>query len=363
MTLHMVAGQEKPTKCFVISPIGAPGSAIREHADDVFDFIIKPACKAANVTPERADHDSRPGIITEQMYDAILTDADLLIAVLTFHNPNVFYEIAIAEAAARPLILMIADNDGIPFDIKDRRILTYDLKPRSVQTGIHKTALYKAIMEVKAPVPKGRRKVPFRASLNPLSQKTVNILDRTASLDPDDRIALILSAEKTWCSRALASFNLPKRDEIELALAEAHKRGVEIRVLLMHPDNRALEHQLKDDVNMIRKYIESGVEEWSKALAGSGELRLQTKGYMSGMTQFNDARGIITHYSLSSSTSDAPVAIVMSDDPLYRAARSEFDYVWDHASEPVKTGATSKNVGIAKAKAKAKKKATKGRKS
>ena len=32
-----------PKKCFVISPIGPPDSEIREHADDVFEYIIKPA--------------------------------------------------------------------------------------------------------------------------------------------------------------------------------------------------------------------------------------------------------------------------------------------------------------------------------
>jgi hypothetical protein len=35
------------------------------------------------------------------MYDSILKD-DLLIAILTFQNPNVYYELAIAHAAARP---------------------------------------------------------------------------------------------------------------------------------------------------------------------------------------------------------------------------------------------------------------------
>ena len=32
-------------KCFVISPIGEEGSKIRQHADDVYEFIIEPALK------------------------------------------------------------------------------------------------------------------------------------------------------------------------------------------------------------------------------------------------------------------------------------------------------------------------------
>ena len=34
-------GKEK--RCFVISPIGQPESEVREHADAVLDYIIRPA--------------------------------------------------------------------------------------------------------------------------------------------------------------------------------------------------------------------------------------------------------------------------------------------------------------------------------
>jgi len=76
-------------RCFVISPIGAPGSDVRAHADDVFNYIIEPVTKQLSYETERGDHVSRPGRISDQMYDRILHD-DLLIAVLTFQNPNVY---------------------------------------------------------------------------------------------------------------------------------------------------------------------------------------------------------------------------------------------------------------------------------
>ena len=82
--------------CFVISPIGNEASEVREHADDVFEYIIKPATERSGFRALRGDHESKPGVITEQMYDSILGD-DLIVAVLTYFNPNVFYEIAIAE--------------------------------------------------------------------------------------------------------------------------------------------------------------------------------------------------------------------------------------------------------------------------
>jgi len=47
-------------KCFVISPIGAPDTAIREAADDVFDFIIKPALDGLEIEAVRADKLAAP---------------------------------------------------------------------------------------------------------------------------------------------------------------------------------------------------------------------------------------------------------------------------------------------------------------
>jgi hypothetical protein len=93
-------------RCFVISPIGEPGSPQREHADDVLEFIIKPAMDELGTAAYRADHSQQIGRITDHMITSILND-DLCIAVLTFHNPNVFYELAIAQSAARPVIIQV----------------------------------------------------------------------------------------------------------------------------------------------------------------------------------------------------------------------------------------------------------------
>ena len=118
------------TRCFVISPIGPEGSQIREHADDVFEYIIKPAMEECDIQAFRSDHFQEPGKITEQMFREILTDA-LSIAVLTGHNANVYYELAVAHAAGRPVIVLLEKGETLPFDIRDLRCVYYDLKIRS----------------------------------------------------------------------------------------------------------------------------------------------------------------------------------------------------------------------------------------
>lgn len=328
-------------RCFVISPIGAPGSAEREHADDVFDYIIRPACEDLGYRVMRADHDTRPGIITDQMYDSILGD-DLLIAVLSGHNPNVFYELAIAEAAARPLILMIQTGDSIPFDIKDRRILHYDLRPRALMDGTHSAALKLAIFDTQAAIATGKTAVvPFRPGLTPLgaSGGGMKVLSRTNYLDPEDRLNQINQSADFVRFRGLSLFNLPARDRLHQCVRAAMARGVRIEVLLMSPDNPALESQLREFVgtyvSQIRMEIEAGIEVWSKLVSGSGTVSVQTKGMMSGMAQISEKTAILTPYSLATPTADSPIMTTPAGSPFYVAAIEEFEFVWAGCAKPI----------------------------
>ncbi len=114
--------------CFVISPIGQPDSPVRNHADDVYRFIIRPALEKFGIRPERSDEISETGRITEQMFERIF-GADVCVVVLTGFNPNVFYELAVAQCAARPTILLVEKGQSLPFDVKDLRTIEYQLQP------------------------------------------------------------------------------------------------------------------------------------------------------------------------------------------------------------------------------------------
>ena len=55
-----------------------------------------------NYQVKRADHDPRPGLIDSQLINDLL-NAELVIADLSFVNPNVFYEIGIRHMAQKPI--------------------------------------------------------------------------------------------------------------------------------------------------------------------------------------------------------------------------------------------------------------------
>jgi hypothetical protein len=99
--------------CFVISPIGAEDSEVRKHADAVFRYIIEPAAKECGLFPHRSDHLRHAGRISDEMYARILND-DLCIALLTGRNPNVYYELAIAQSAGRPVVILLQRDEEAP---------------------------------------------------------------------------------------------------------------------------------------------------------------------------------------------------------------------------------------------------------
>ncbi|MCY4376750.1 MAG: hypothetical protein OXC31_23600 [Spirochaetaceae bacterium] len=111
--------------CFVIAPIGDPESDTRKRSDQVLKHIIIPAAQDCGYSAIRADDIDKPGIITSQVIQHIVDDP-LVIADLTERNPNVFYELAIRHAIAKPFVQIIAKGEQIPFDVAATRTIFFD---------------------------------------------------------------------------------------------------------------------------------------------------------------------------------------------------------------------------------------------
>jgi hypothetical protein len=112
---------------FVIAPIGKIDSPIRKRADQIFKYVIAPIVKELGYEPVRADKIPKPGIITSQIIDHILNDP-LVIADLTGHNPNVFYELAVRHTVKKPVIQIIQEGEIIPFDVSTYRTIQINHK-------------------------------------------------------------------------------------------------------------------------------------------------------------------------------------------------------------------------------------------
>lgn len=106
--------------CFVIMPFASPIGGYFHH-------IYEPAIRKAGLRPVRADADIfGTGKIIDQIWSGI-NSARVLVAELTTRNPNVFYELGLAHALDKPVVLISSNGEDVPFDLKHIRVIYYDV--------------------------------------------------------------------------------------------------------------------------------------------------------------------------------------------------------------------------------------------
>jgi hypothetical protein len=127
--------------CFYISPIGDDGSEHRIHSDLFLGSLIEPALEEFKLKVVRADKIGKPGMITAQIIEYILK-SKLVIADLSFHNPNVFYELSLRHVCRLPTVQIIRRCDHMPFDLDQFRTIQIDTA--SIFTMVPNLQSYKA---------------------------------------------------------------------------------------------------------------------------------------------------------------------------------------------------------------------------
>lgn len=136
--------------CFYITPIGEDGSENRKHSDLFLHSIVEPALERFDFRVVRADKIGKPGMITAQIIEHILKSR-LVIADLSFHNPNVFYELALRHASRLPTVQIIRKADRIPFDLDQFRTIqidTTDIYTLVPQLEVYRTEIANQVRSV-----------------------------------------------------------------------------------------------------------------------------------------------------------------------------------------------------------------------
>jgi len=106
--------------CFVIMPFADP-------IGGYYELIYEPAIKRTGLTPVRADTDIfGTGKIIDQIWIG-LKRAKVLVAELTSRNPNVLYELGLAHALHKPVVLISSNENDVPFDVRHVRVIYYDV--------------------------------------------------------------------------------------------------------------------------------------------------------------------------------------------------------------------------------------------
>jgi DNA-binding NarL/FixJ family response regulator len=119
------AKESKTLSCFTIMPFGG-------DFDDIYKAHIKPVIEDTRATCTRADEIYSVKPIVEDIVQ-LISSCDCLVADVTGNNPNVFYELGMAHALAKPVILIAQDTGTLPFDIRHIRTIVYRYTPRGME--------------------------------------------------------------------------------------------------------------------------------------------------------------------------------------------------------------------------------------
>ena len=118
--------------CFVVMPFGD------RTLDTVYRTCVKRVLSdVCGIECTRGDDLFGSGGVVDTLV-AKIAGARLVVADLTRRNPNVFYEVGIAHALRRPVLLLAQSMDDVPFDLKHRHVVIYE-PTRAGRTRLRQT--------------------------------------------------------------------------------------------------------------------------------------------------------------------------------------------------------------------------------
>jgi hypothetical protein len=104
---------------FVVMPFSEPWSTT------VFDQMLRPGIEDAGFAVSRGDSIVRVGDLSTNVWRSI-TQAGVIVAEVSAPNPNVYYEIGLADALGKPVFLFKQRNVALPADFGGVHHYEYD---------------------------------------------------------------------------------------------------------------------------------------------------------------------------------------------------------------------------------------------
>lgn len=102
-----------------------------EKFQPIYEDHIQRIVTEAGLSSQRADEIASTNLITWDIWERI-NKARFLIADLTDRNANVFYEVGLAHAISKDVILLTQNMGDIPFDLQSLRFIVYEYSPRGM---------------------------------------------------------------------------------------------------------------------------------------------------------------------------------------------------------------------------------------
>lgn len=163
--------------CFIVTAIGESGTETRDRADEVLSYLIAPVCEELGYKPVRVDQVDAVDNINETIINHLKT-APMVIADMTGHNPNAFYELGFRQALELPLVPIIQVGNRLPFDVISQRTVFYNLSVGKIeQSKRDLKAKMKSFENFEMPENRSERSLTLEDLNDNLTQKLNKILD------------------------------------------------------------------------------------------------------------------------------------------------------------------------------------------
>ena len=121
-------------RAFIVRPFGAKNGV---DFDRVERELIHPVLESLQIEGRTTGEIAEAGNIRTDMFEALVS-ADLVIADISIHNANAFYELGIRHAMRDRITVLIRSSQGeVPFDLRTDRYLRYDAQdPASSRSAL-----------------------------------------------------------------------------------------------------------------------------------------------------------------------------------------------------------------------------------
>lgn len=208
--------------------------------------ILVPAIKNADVLPIRADEIYGVRPIIEDIAEGII-ESDVIIADVTGKNPNVNYELGMAHALGKQVIIISKNIDDVPFDYQYARTIAYntnavrwadELSEKVTETILKVISDPKSHFVLQAILAaRGNHEAAVDWGLYKIYETRQEMNIRSNGLYDE------LASRLDVCAFGLKSF----RDSKTALIAKKVKDGLKIRILSPNPKSEYIRQREQDE--------------------------------------------------------------------------------------------------------------------
>ncbi len=334
--------RNKTQSCVILCPGDTAGEDLSRHARVVLKYIIQPALIDSVFAAHRPPPSEEGSGISDAGVDSLLRDG-LVIAVMTGRDPDVFYQVAIAQAAGRPLILMIESGRELSIRPRGALVVEYSVDTDAILSATGVRELNAAIQRFQGDAPPTQEGFQARKAMprNVTNSPNATLLDRSSEFTYDQRMAMMREASQRIDILGVANASLARHPDMIDLVKSRSGHDLQVRILQTAPGNPGIGALIgsrdADRIAGVRNEIDDACAAW-KAICDLEDLdlaisvRLAQDAVPLSYAVMTEKAVVATAYQFSRPANDSPSIHALAGARYHAVMLQEFDALWSTAS-------------------------------